>query len=182
MSTLAVLGVALLGAGTAAAETENPSGPYVGVGVGQFTVKLDSLEGVGDVLEDLDSDDTAFRVFFGWRFMPYFDASGSSGDYEVQLSGFSAYAIGTLPLGIFELSAKVGYYFHDIDLQVDFNNIGSGNGDVLESDNSGEALVYGVGAGVTFIDHLNVNVEYEKMDIDEVDDAYVVWLTSAWRF
>ena len=198
MSTLAVFGAALLGAGTAAAETENPSGPYVGAGVGQFTVKLDSLEGVGDVLEDLDSDDTAFRVFFGWRFMPYFsleadyvdlgapngnfDASGSSGDYEVQLSGFSAYAIGTLPLGIFELSAKVGYYFHDIDLQVDFNNIGSGNGDVLESDNSGEALVYGVGAGVTFIDHLNVNVEYEKMDIDEVDDAYVVWLTSAWRF
>ena len=53
---------------------------------------------------------------------------------------------------------------------------------MFESDNSGEALVYGVGAGVTFIDHLNVNVEYEKMDIDEVDNAYVLWLTSAWRF
>jgi hypothetical protein len=38
-----------------------------------------------------------------------------------------------------------------------------------------------LGAGVTFIEHINVNIEYEKMDIDEVDDAYVLWLTSAWR-
>jgi hypothetical protein len=41
--------------------------------------------------------------------------------------------------------------------------------------------VYGVGAGVTFIEHINVNIEYEKMEIDKVDNAYVLWLTSAWR-
>jgi hypothetical protein len=46
----------------------------------------------------------------------------------------------------------------------------------------GEAFVYGVVAGVTFIEHINVNVEYERMDIDEVDGAYVLWLTGAWRF
>lgn len=197
VSSLAALGALLIGT-EAAADTENPSGPYVGLGYGQFTVKLDSLEGVGDVLEDLDSDDSAYRVFFGWRFMPFFSleadyvdlgapngnfgASGSSGQYEVDLAGFATYAIGTLPIGIFELSAKIGYYFHDIDLHVDFDNVGANNGDVLDSDNSGEAFVYGVGAGVTFIEHLNVNVEYEKMDIDEVDDAYVLWLTGAWRF
>ena len=197
-STLAAL-VALGAAGTVAAqEDENPSGPYVGAGYGDFTVKLDSLEGVGDVLEELDSDDSAFKVFFGWRFNPYFSleadyvdlgapngnfgASGSSGDYEVELAGFAGYAIGTLPIGIFELSAKVGYYFHDVDLTVDFDNIGANNGDVFESDESGEAVVYGVGAGVTFIEHLNVKIEYELMDIDEVDDAYVLWLTGAWRF
>ncbi len=199
VSTLAVLGALLAAAGSAgAADTENPSGPYVGAGYGEFTVKLDNLEGVGDVLEELDSDDSAFRVFFGWRFMPYFSlemdyvdlgaprgnfgATGSSGDYEVELAGFAGYAIGTLPIGIFELSAKIGYYFHDVDLTVELDNIGSGDGDVLESDQSGEALVYGVGAGVTFIEHINVNVEYELMDIDEVDDAYVLWLTAAWRF
>ena len=199
LSNLAVFCGLLAAAGAArAADTENPSGPYVGAGYGDFTVKLDSLEGVGDVLEDLDSDDSAFKVFFGWRFNPYFsleadyidlgapngnfDATGSSGDYEVDLAGFGAYAIGTLPIGIFELSAKIGYYFHDIDLHVDFDNVGPNNGDVFDSDESGEAFVYGVGAGVTFIEHINVNVEYEKMDIDEVDDAYVLWLTAAWRF
>ena len=69
-----------------------------------------------------------------------------------------------------------------MNLHVDFDNIGPNNGDVFDSDESGEAFVYGVGAGVTFIEHINVNVEYELMDIDKVDDAYVLWLTAAWRF
>ena len=161
-------------------------------------MKIDNLEGVGDTLEELDSDDSAYNLGFGWRFNPYialeadyvdlgnprgnFDASGSSGDYEVELAGFSGYLIGSLPLGIFELSAKVGYYFHDVDLTVDLENVGSGDGDVIESDDSAEALVYGVGAGVTFFQHLNAKIEYERMEIDEVDDAYVLWLTGAWRF
>jgi hypothetical protein len=195
-ATLSVL--ALAGAGAAHAQDENPSGPYISAGFGQFDVKIDNLDAAGDTLRDLDSDDAAWKVGFGWRFAPFFaleadyvdlgtprgnfDATGSSGQYEVDLAGFSTYAIGTLPLGIFELSAKIGYYFHDIDLHVDFDNVGAGNGDVFDSDESGEAFVYGVGAGVTFIQHLNVQIEYELMDIDEVDDAYVLWLTGAWRF
>jgi OOP family OmpA-OmpF porin len=191
--------LALAGAGAAQAQEEgNESGPYVGGGYGQFDVKIDDLEGVDDVLEDLDTDDSAFKVFFGWRFNRFiaaevdyvdlgnprgnFDASGSSGDYEVELAGFAGYVIGSLPLGIFELSAKVGYYFHDVDLTIDLENVGSGDGDVIESDESGEALVYGVGAGVTFFDALNAKIEYELMDIDDFDDAYVLWLTGAWRF
>jgi outer membrane protein with beta-barrel domain len=196
-STLALL--ALAGAGAAhAQDEENPSGPYISAGFGQFDVKIDNLDAAGDTLRDLDSDDAAWKIGFGWRFAPFFaleadyvdlgtpngnfDATGSSGQYEVDLAGFSTYAIGTLPLGIFELSAKIGYYFHDIDVHVDFDNIGPGNGEVFDSDESGEAFVYGVGAGVTFIQHLNVQIEYELMDIDEVDDSYVLWLTGAWRF
>jgi len=190
--------LALGAAPTAAAQDENPSGPYVGAGFGQFDVKIDNLEGVDDVLEDLDTDDSAWKVFFGWRFNPYlaleadyvdlgapngnFDASGSSGDYEVEFAGFAGYVIGSLPLGIFELSAKVGYYFHDVDLHVDFDNVGPGNGEVFDSDESAEAFVYGVGAGVTFLEHINAKLEYELMDLDDVDDAYVLWLTGAWRF
>jgi OOP family OmpA-OmpF porin len=189
---------ALAGVGAAQAQEENESGPYVGGGYGQFDVKIDDIEEVDDVLEDIDTDDSAFKVFFGWRFNPYiaaevdyvdlgnprgnFDASGSSGDYELELAGFAGYLIGSLPLGIFELSAKVGYYFHDVDVTVDFENVGSGDGDVIESSDNGEAVVYGVGAGVTFLEHLNVKVEYELMDIDNVEDANVLWLTGAWRF
>ena len=161
-------------------------------------MKIDDLEGVDDVLEDLDTDDSAYKVGFGWRFNPYialeadyvdlgnpngnFDATGSSGDYELELSGFAGYVIGSLPLGIFELSAKVGYYLHDVNLHVDFDNIGPNNGDVFDSDDSGEAVVYGIGAGATFFQRLNAKIEYELMDIDEVDDAYVLWLTGGWRF
>jgi hypothetical protein len=35
---------------------------------------------------------------------------------------------------------------------------------------------------LTFIEHLNVRVEYELFDIDNLDDAYALWLTGAWRF
>jgi OOP family OmpA-OmpF porin len=189
-----------LGSGVVRAQDDtNPSGFYLGAAIGQFDVTIDNLEGVEDVLEDLDSDDSAWKLAFGWRFNPYialeadyvdlgapngdFEATGSAGDYEVELSGFAGYVIGSLPLGIFELSAKAGYYFHDVDIGVDFDNVGSGNGDVIESENSGEAFVYGVGAGATFFEQrLNAKIEYELMEIDEVDDAYVLWLTGAWRF
>lgn len=193
------LALLALAAGTATAQDEpDTSGFYIGAGFGQFDVEIDDLEGVEDVIGNLDTDDSAWKLAFGWRFNPFiaieadyvdlgnpngnFDASGSSGDYELELSGFAGYAIGTLPLGIFELSAKVGYYFHDVNVQVDLENVGPGDGDVFESDDSGEAFVYGVGAGVTLFQRLNAKIEYELMEIDEVEDAYVLWLTAAWRF
>jgi len=183
---------------SAAAQEPDTSGFYIGAGLGQFDVKVDDLEGVGDVLEELDADDSAWKVVMGWRFNPFisieadyvdlgapngdFDASGSSGQYELDLAGVAGYVVGTLPIGIFEASAKVGYYFHDVDVHVDFDNIGPNNGNVFDSSNSSEALAYGVGAGVTLFERLNAKVEYEFFDIDDVDDAYALWLTGAWRF
>jgi len=111
-----------------------------------------------------------------------FGGSGDSGQYQLDLAGIGGYAIGTLPIGIFELSGKVGYYFHDLEINVDLDNFGSGNGDVLDSDESGEALVYGVGAGVTLFEQLNAKIEYELFDVDRLDDSYAFWLTAAWRF
>jgi len=183
---------------TASADDENESGPYVGGGFGQFDTSVSDIEGLTDAIQDLDTDDSAWKLFFGWRFNKFlaleadyidlgsprgdFDASGTSGDYQLDLAGFGAYVIGSLPLGIFELSGKIGYYFHDLEINVDLDNIGPGNGDVIGSDESGEAVVYGVGAGITLFDHLNAKLEYELFDIDNLDDAYAFWLTAAWRF
>lgn len=185
-------------AGQALAD-DNDSGPYIGAGYGQFDVKIDNVEDVTNVIGSIDTDDGAWKAFFGWRFNKFlsaeldyvdlgnprgnFDASGSDGDYSMELSGVSGYIIGTLPITIFELSAKVGYYFHDVKLDVNLNNIGSNNGNVLHTDDSGEAFVAGVGAGVTFIDHINLLVEYEYMDLEkQLKDAHVLWVSAAWRF
>ena len=192
------VGVTLIAFGGAAVADENPSGFYIGAGYGQFDTKVEDLEGVEDLIGDLDTDDSAWKFFVGWRLNPYiafeldyidlgnprgnFDASGSSGDYGLEFAGFAPYVIGTLPLGIFEIFGKVGYYIHDLEVQVDLEEIGSGEREVFESDDNGEAFVYGVGAGVTFIDHINAKIEYELMDLDEVEDAYTLWLTAAWRF
>jgi opacity protein-like surface antigen len=198
LTSALLAGLLLLGGGTVRAE-ENPTGPYVTVGVGDFTAKIDDIEGVTDAINNLkDSTDTAWKIGFGWRFAKFFaletdyldlgnpsanfDATGSDGDYKVELSGYGLYAIGTLPLGIFELFAKLGYYFHDLKVNVDFNNIGVNNGSVFTSDDNGQAWVYGIGAGVTLIDHLNFNLEYEQMDIDKLKDSYTFWLNAAWRF
>lgn len=182
----------------AALAEENRDGFYAGAAYGEFDVTIENIDGLTDAVKDLDTDSSAWKVFAGWRLNPYiafegdyidlgtgdggFDASGSSGEYELDLSGFGIYAIGSLPLGIFELSGKLGYYFHDVEINVDMDNIGPGNGDVIGSDESGEAWAYGVGAGATFFDHLNAKIEYEVMDIDDLDDPYTVWLTAAWRF
>lgn len=177
---------------------DNDSGPYLGGGYGQFNTKIKNVEGVTNVIGDLDTSEWgAWKLFAGWRFMKYlsleadyidlgnpranFDASGSNGDYRVEMSGFGAYVIGTLPITIFELSAKAGYYWHDVKVDVNFNNIGESQ-NVLHTNDNGSAFVYGVGAGVTLIDHLNFNLEYERMEIDKLNDTYNLWVTAAWRF
>ncbi len=185
---------------TAAHADENPSGFYIGAGVGQFDTKVDRLEGVTDAVRDTFDhiDDTSWKLFVGWRFMKWlaieadyvdlgkprgdFGASGTDGDYTVELAGFAPYVVGTLPIGMFELSGRVGYYWHDLKIDVDLNNIGPGNGDVFGSDESSEAWVYGVGAGVTFLEHINARLEYERYDVEKVDKSEVVWLTGEWRF
>jgi Outer membrane protein beta-barrel domain len=195
MATVTML--AMLGGWTAAAtaQDENERGFYVGGGVGQFNVKIDDIDDTDEAIQSLDDDDTAWKFFAGYRFLPYlaveaayidfggpsdtFETSGSSGDYTAELSGFAPYVVGTIPLGPVELFGKVGYYFYDVDLTVDLDDLGD---DVFQSDSSEEDLLYGAGIGVTFFEHINARLEYEKIDSDLVDDADAIWLSGAWRF
>lgn len=178
-----------------AADSDNSRGFYIGGGVGKFNVKIDDIDETDEAIEKLDDDDTSWKAFVGYRFNQYFSvegayidfggpsdrttASGSSGDYKAEFSGFAPYLIGTIPLGPVELFGKVGYYFYDVDITADLDDLG---GDVFRSSNSGEDLLYGFGVGMTFFDHLNARLEYEKIDADNIDDADALWLSGAWRF
>jgi len=174
---------------------ENERGFYVGGGVGQFNVQIDDISDTDNAIERLDDDDSAWKLFGGYRFNPhisvelaYIDfgapsdratANGSSGDYSVELSGLAPYIIGTMPLGPVELFAKAGYYFYDVKIDADLDDLG---GNVIDSDDSGEDFLYGFGVGMTFFEHLNARLEYEKIDADRIDDADALWLSGAWRF
>jgi opacity protein-like surface antigen len=46
---------------------------------------------------------------------------------------------------------------------------------------SEEDFAWGVGAGVTLFDNLNVKVEYEALEVSDAN-ADIWWLTGAWRF
>lgn len=183
-----------LSSGAAYAQSpDNDEGLYLGGGVGQFNIEIDGLDGVDEALSSLDDNDTAWQAFVGWRLNPYislqaayvdfggpedeFDTStGDHGRFRAELSGFAPSIIGTLPLGPVELSAKLGYYFYDLELTGDIDEVD------FDSDDSGEDVMYGVGVGMTFFERLHAKLEYEKIDLEDVDDANAFWLTGQWRF
>ena len=185
-----------LGSGSALAQSpENDEGVYTGGGVGQFNIDIDGIDGIDEAIETLDDEDTAWQAFVGWRLNPYIalqaaymdfgapeddvSTGGSSGNYHAELSGFAPAIIGMLPLGPVELSAKLGYYFYDLEITANLDDLG---GDVFQSDDSGEDLMYGVGVGITLFERLHAKLEYEEVDLDAVDDANAFWLSGAWRF
>jgi len=173
---------------------QNDSGFYIGGGVGQFNVKIDDVDQTDEAIQRLDDSDTSWKAFVGWRMNPYFaldlayidfgrpsqratTASGSGGDFSAHLSGFAPSVYGTIPLGPVELFGKIGYYFYNVDAKVELDN-----GPGFDSSSSDEDLLYGGGIGMTFFQHLNARLEYERIDSSRVDDADAIWFAGQWRF
>lgn len=182
--TTLALALFALGTSTALAETD-PGGFYAGAGVGQFNVEVDNVQELTDTVGDFDSDDTSWKVFAGWRFTPvlaveldYIDLGKpnetvANTKFEAQINGIAPYFVATLPLGIFEIFGKVGYYFYDVEFDA---------ADRKVLDDSSEDFAYGAGVGVVLFDHLNGRLEYERIEISDADKSDAVWLTGAWRF
>lgn len=198
------LAAALLSAGLLvplfaySASNNNPSGAYVGAGWGQFNLDIRNLSDVGTATSDITkSDDNAWKIFAGYRFIPYFalegayinfgkagdrfqatTANGSNGNYRVDLSGFAPYAIGTIPLGPVELFGKVGEYFYNVKVRADFDNPGPD----VRSSHSRTDFLYGGGIGVNIGEHLHLRGEYETVDIKNAKNSDAFWLSAALRF
>jgi OOP family OmpA-OmpF porin len=185
-----------LGATTAFAQRDddnragrNLEGFYIGGGVGDFSSavdEIDNLDDIDDVGIDFSDGDNAYKLFVGWHFNRFFALQGDfvdfgnssgfvapsvSGTSDVQ--GFAPSIVGTLPLGPVELFARVGYMFYEVDLNLT-------GGRVI--DESGEDLVYSAGIGIDVLDRLNLRLEYEEIDIEELDEADSIWLNIAWKF
>jgi OOP family OmpA-OmpF porin len=163
---------------------ENEGGFYAGAGVGEYNVKVDDIDDIGPIVGDFDESDTSYKVFAGYRFNPYISAeldyinlgkpeSTVSGfPIQTKTDGWAPYVVGTLPLGIFEVFAKAGWLFYDVDVDIDD----------FDASDSGDNIVYGAGVGVNLFEHLNVKLEYEEIDIENTDDSNALWLSAAWRF
>lgn len=159
-------------------------GLYLGIGIGEFSGEIDSIDDVDDV--DLDFDDSdAERVFVGYRFnrfvgmqLDYTDFGEAAAafdplDISADTKGISASVVGTLPLGPIELFARGGLMRYDVEVT-------SGDNQLL--DDNGTDPVYGAGVGVTLFKRWNLLAEYEVMDIEGFDDSHAVWLRTSWRF
>jgi hypothetical protein len=183
--SIAAVAALLLAAGPAVAQVDandNRKGFYIGAGLGDFSASIDNPQGTEI---DLDSDDTPMKLFGGWRLSRFFavqfdyidfgESSGTSNllDLRSDTSGFAPNVVGTLPIGFFELFAKAGMMWYDVDLDLE--------NDPTLSD-SGEDPIYGVGVGLTLVERLTLRLEYEVVDVETLDDVDAVWLTAAWRF
>lgn len=181
----AVALVALAALGVTPVFADNDSGLYAGAGVGVFNVKIDNVEDVAQTVGSFDTDDTSFKVFGGWRFRKYLAVElayidlGKPNDtvngqrIEAEINGVAPYVVGTLPLGPIELFAKAGYYFYDIKVNAE---------SIRALDESNEDFVYAAGIGIVIFGHLDAQLEYEIIDVSELDDSNALWLTGAWRF
>lgn len=161
------------------AQADEDSGFYAGVGVGQFSLDLED-EDVGEL--DL-GDDTALKLFGGWRFNPtfalelaYLDFGAPTEEFDgtevsTEVTGFAPYVVTTAQFGMVELFAKVGFLFYDFTFEIE---------DIGEAEESDEDLVYGLGIGVV-LGQAALRLEYEKVDVEDTD-ATAIWATGAWRF
>lgn len=192
----ALLAMGGLGSSVTFAQEANTTGFYLGGGVGRFDFKndVDDLSQIDDQLEGfgVNDDDNAWKLFAGYRFMPFlaveldyidfgrvqdtFTANGTDGDYSVEFSGIAPYVVGILPLGPVELTGKVGYLFYDAKVKVDLDDPD------LSGKSSEEDWIWGAGVGATVFQRLALKVEYEEVNVPHGADASAFWLTGAWRF
>lgn len=184
--------VAVLSVATApAAFADENAGWYLGGGFGQFNAQIDDFTEIDDTVDRWDEDDTAYKLFGGYRLnkmlafeLDYINLGEPSGavvpgvNVDAAVDGFAPYVVGTLPLGnFFEVYARLGYFFYDATLGVEREL-----DDRVEFDEESEDLVYGAGIGANIGEKLNIRFEYEKFDLEGLDDTDSLWLTAAWRF
>jgi hypothetical protein len=186
----AIAGLSVAAAAPAALADEN-AGFYIGGGVGQFNAQIDDVDDIDATVDDWDDDDTAYKFFAGYRMnrflaleLDYINLGEPSGtvvpgfNVDASVDGFAPYVVGTIPLGRwFEVYGRLGYYFYDATVGVEDEINGR-----VELDEESEDLVYGAGIGANIGERLNVRFEYEKFDLQGVDDADSLWLTAAWKF
>jgi len=186
----ALLSAAMVPAANAQGQ-EEVSGFYTGGGVGQFNAGIDDVDDVDDTVNGWDDDDTAYKFFAGYRMnrflafeLDYINLGEPSGavvpgfNVDASVDGFAPYVVGTIPLGRnFEVYGRLGYYFYDANVGVE-NELDNR----VQFDEESEDLVYGAGIGANLGEKLNIRFEYERFDLERLDDADALWLTAAWRF
>jgi len=148
------------------------NGFYLGGGVGEASIE-DSAGNPGGV--PFDESDVAWKAFLGYRFdvlpivslgaeVGYRDLgkpNTSTAEYEVK--GLDYAALAGVGLGPVELFARYGGMEYDLD-----KTIGP-----VRSSFDGTAPIYGAGVRFNLLG-VGVRAEYEKIDIDELDNAEMI--------
>lgn len=150
------------------------SGFYVGGSVGGATLEADFGDtGIPGFPTDIDEDDTAFKVFAGYKFdLPVLDLGVEAGyvdfgapeidvlteQVDIEPTGINLWGIAGIEAGPVDLFAKLGYISWDIEASVQGQSISDDGSDM----GYGVGLSFGLGA-------VSVRGEYEVYDVEDAD-------------
>jgi hypothetical protein len=169
LAAAAVAATLSLGAAQASADADHWG--YAGASIGNAKVKLAEAQ--------FSEWDTAWKVYGSYMFnenigveATYLDmGSPSDGPIRVtDLTGFATQVVGVLPLGSFDLFAKVGYIYYDAEFR-------SGSSTPTRN---GFELAAGFGARYN-VGKFGIRAEAEAFDVDFAD-LYVLSVGAQYRF
>lgn len=160
------------------------SGVYVGGGIGLS--KLEDSTGNPNGV-DFSEQDSAWKAFVGYNLdaipllklaaeIGYRDLGQPNGSFngipvEYRAKGLDYGVLGGVGIGPVDLMARIGGMQYDLE-----KNVGG-----IHSDFDGTAPVYGIGAWFTLFG-VGVRAEYEKIDIDELDNAEMLSVSAFYKF
>jgi hypothetical protein len=183
MSRIWIASFLLLGsslAGTAVAQDEDVMrGFYLGGAITQARFDEDNFS-----LDDVDDEDNSWKIVGGYRFHENFafeasyvdfgemsaPALGAGGPFNAEAKGFSAFAVGMIPVPYVDLYAKLGA------AQIDSEARGPQN-----IDDDATEFAYGAGAQWRWR-NLALRAEYEVFDTDVIGDVDLISLGATYTF
>ena len=138
-------------------------GAYIGGTVGYTNVEDDA----GSL--SFDDNPVGWKILGGYKFTENWAVEGAYanlgeaedniaglGDVGAEFSGFSATAIGVLPLNVIDLFGKVGYYSGDVEVTA----LG------LSGDDSESGVTLGAGAEFNLVDNFSLRSDIDWYDAD----------------
>ena len=152
-------------------------GAYIGGSLGQASFKEKELDDI-----KIDDDSSAWKVFGGARwgvmaieggYVDFGDVNELAGPNSrgVKTTGLDAFGMLALPVGPIDLFGKLGGIYWNSDTV--FNG--------LSASDNGFDLAWGLGVGLRF-GSASIRVEYEKFEVDVLDDLNMYSAGFAWTF
>ena len=171
-----LLATAALLASSASLAADN--GIYLGGSIGDANIEIDR-----NAFARLDSDDTGYKIIAGIRPLDWFAVEANYVNFgkpeqrgqKAESDGISGFGVFFLPVGPVDVFAKGGLISSDTTIR----NRQFGNLKTFKKD--GTDLAYGVGVQFRLLS-LSVRAEYEKFDIDDVEDANILSLGVTYTF
>ncbi|HTQ36089.1 MAG TPA: outer membrane beta-barrel protein [Steroidobacteraceae bacterium] len=181
--TMAAAAAVLAGLGISVADAADYTpyiGPYIGGGILQSRFDSHHFS-----VNDVDNEDTSWKADAGIRFTPNFaleaaytrfgrataGSAAAGGPYYARANGYSAFAVGLLPLGRFDLFAKAGAA----------RITSSGNTGGGYSSDHATKLAYGAGAQLGN-GRVGLRAEYERFDTNTIGVLNVISLGVSFNF